>query len=81
MMIGGSADGCPLLGVNQTSLLHRGIDAIDPYATSAEAAYSAGRGYLIADELRGDLLMQVRQTVPTLATPNHNSAKLLAAFS
>jgi hypothetical protein len=34
MMIGGSADGCPLLGLNQTSLLHRGTDAIDPKATS-----------------------------------------------
>ena len=37
LMIG---DGCPLLGVNPTSLLHRGSDANDPKETSVPIAHS-----------------------------------------
>ena len=44
---------CPLLMEERTMSIRGLRSAFDPYATSAEAAYSAGRGllYLITDKL------------------------------
>jgi hypothetical protein len=39
MMIGGRADGCPLSGVNQNPLLHRGSSANDPKRASSQTSF------------------------------------------